>query len=395
MDFKSHIDEFIKKYAKILTSNKKRKNLSPTTINNIKSIFKKDNDAIVLFDQFGVIKYYNDTFSKVLKHDKNNMQITSIYDLFAIGANIDFENGVLTINYENGFQKIFEVSEQVITIDEVHMLKLCLKDISTNMITIKKQKQNLEKMNALLHCIDDLIFSTDKEFFINYSLGESLLIQTNTAITDSNIYEVFPSSYCNEIKKTIKKGGSIFIYNYFDPKDTLVFETKITTYGDEYIFLTKNISHLKSMSNALNYLSSYDTLTGFLNYSNLKPALERISQYSYLPIGIEKVIITGMKNINKNISYEEGDKILRQISSKIKSAITGFDITCRISGDTLAVIFPNTSEQFLEKFRNKLNLFFKELMHKYEKYDITFEIDSLFLKDSDDNYYEKIDKFLR
>ncbi len=167
MDFKIFLDEFIKKYAKILTKNKKRNKLSQVTLDNLTSIYKKDSDGVVFFDQFGKIKYSNDTFHKILKNDINNEDIKSVYDIFKVDARFDYDDSRLKITYDNGFVKIFKSIEKIVQLDDNYTLFIRLNDITDSEFQKNKFRSNLDKATTFLRSIDDLVFSTDENFYIN------------------------------------------------------------------------------------------------------------------------------------------------------------------------------------------------------------------------------------
>ncbi len=399
MDFKTYIDGIIKKYADTLTKGKKRSKFSTSTTNTLESLYKKSPNANVFFDQFGKIKYSNDSFHIILKNDKNKMEITSIYDMFTIDADFYFDAPNLYITYANGFKKVFELIVSIVNIEQNYLIHLDFFDISKLSLSVETQKNKAEKITSMLGFVDELLFSTDKELFINFSVGSSPFIEGSeekpkTNLIDNNIFEVFPTTFCNEIKSTLEKGGFSFTYTYSNGSKDMVFECKIREHKDEYFFIVKDISNLQSMSNALNYLSNYDVLTSFLNSANLGPALESISSYNYLPIGVEKIRINNIKEINENLGYETGDKILSKLSKKVKSLITGFEITCRVSGEEFAVIFPNTSKEFLQGFHSEMYGFFEKLKKAYPEQEINFSLNNLFLNDTCESYKDEILQFL-
>ncbi len=149
------------------------------------------------------------------------------------------------------------------------------------------------------------------------------------------------------------------------------------------------------MSNALNYLSNYDVLSGFLNWNSFVDALQKFSDYSYLPIATEKIIIKDMKGVNEKLGYEIGDKIIKNLSQKIKSMISGFDLTVRVYGEEFAVVLPNTSDDFVKKFHIKLADYIAELKNEYSELDLDFELQYLILSDVCENYPREIEQFLR
>ncbi len=399
MDFKSYIDEVIKTYADTITKGKKRSKFSATTTSSIQSLYAKSPNPCVLFDQFGKIKYFNNSFAVMLKNDKNQKELNSIYDMFTIDAEYTYESNRLSIVYDTGFKKIFEINKALTNIEQTYLIHLDFIDITRLSVDLEKEKAKSARLTTMLANRDGITFSTNQDLFISFSIGSSPFTSTdeespNKSLIDSNIFEIFPTTFCNEIKATLEKGGSSFTYNYKNSNKEMVFETKIYEYKDEYLFVIKDISNLRSMSNALNYLSNYDVLTGFLNSNNLSPALESISSYTYLPIGVEKISFCNIKAFNEKASYETGDEIIKTLSKKIKSIITGFDITCRLSGEEFAIIFPNTSKTFLRGFKASMHAFFNEIKEAYPEHEICFSMNSLFLNDSCESYKDEILEFL-
>jgi diguanylate cyclase (GGDEF)-like protein len=60
--------------------------------------------------------------------------------------------------------------------------------------------------------------------------------------------------------------------------------------------------------------------------------------------------IDGFKQINDSFGHLEGDKLLREFSSRLKDASRGYDYVARMSGDEFVITAPGlTSEAALEK----------------------------------------------
>jgi len=89
-----------------------------------------------------------------------------------------------------------------------------------------------------------------------------------------------------------------------------------------------------------------DGLTGLVNhktfYETLEKELWRSRRYGG-KISVIMIDVDNLKKINDTHGHRTGDKVLRQISAKIKQCIRQIDTAARYGGDEFAVILPNTS----------------------------------------------------
>jgi diguanylate cyclase (GGDEF)-like protein/PAS domain S-box-containing protein len=113
------------------------------------------------------------------------------------------------------------------------------------------------------------------------------------------------------------------------------------------VALARDISERISSEKTLHHLAYYDSLTGLPNRllfnDRLRQAVEESKRRGNF-IALMLLDIDRFKNVNDTLGHEAGDKLLREISSRLQVGMRKSDTIARLGGDEFTVIFPDLSD---------------------------------------------------
>jgi len=154
--------------------------------------------------------------------------------------------------------------------------------------------------------------------------------------------------------------------------------------------IIRDITERKRIEQELNYLATHDSLTGLpnrvlfgqlLNHS-IQSAHRNKEQLAVLFIDLDR-----FKTINDSLGHEAGDRLLKEIASRLKNTLRTVDIISRMGGDEFVIMMEDVSALHqVESLAHKiLATVMKPLILMGEECRITASIGiSVYPKDGED-----------
>jgi diguanylate cyclase (GGDEF)-like protein/PAS domain S-box-containing protein len=108
--------------------------------------------------------------------------------------------------------------------------------------------------------------------------------------------------------------------------------------------IAEDITDRKLAEERLMHLAHYDVLTSLPNrvlfYDRLRQALAQAKRSQWVT-GVMFMDVDRFKNINDTLGHAVGDRLLQQVSERLKSAVRSGDTVGRLGGDEFAIVLSN------------------------------------------------------
>lgn len=118
-------------------------------------------------------------------------------------------------------------------------------------------------------------------------------------------------------------------------------------YG-QYVYMLSDIKARKEAEERLQYLASFDTLTGIANritfQSRLNRAISRAKRHDK-ECAILFIDLNKFKPVNDHHGHEVGDELLKQVAERLKALVRSVDTAARIGGDEFVVILEDIEDR--------------------------------------------------
>lgn len=138
--------------------------------------------------------------------------------------------------------------------------------------------------------------------------------------------------------------------------------------GDKFFFtiILRDITERKLYEETIKYQAFYDSLTGLPNRLLLKDRISleiSHSNHTKQSLAIMYLDLDRFKVINDTLGHDVGDKLLKEISMRLKSCVNETDTVARMGGDEFVILLPgitheetigNTASKILQTIREPM-----------------------------------------
>jgi len=247
--------------------------------------------------------------------------------------------------------------------EEVENVIITLVNITERVQALELLKQSENRTKAIIKAIPDLFFIMNSEgVFIDYlsNVNDENLFVNKEYFINKSVSDIFgegvASLFDTAIDK-VKNTGKLELieyplymngkFNYYEARITMFDENSILT-------VVRDITKRKNDEKRIFEMSMHDSLTGLFNRNYFEEKLMSLKNEKTQNVGIIVCDIDGLKLVNDTLGHAQGDELIKNAASILKICCKEEDTIARIGGDEFVVIIPNTSEEELETYANKI-----------------------------------------
>lgn len=245
---------------------------------------------------------------------------------------------------------------------EIIEASIIFRDITEIKALRKAVELEHERLKVTMDSIGDAVITTNKQGRIQYlnPIAEQLTgwcLQDASDLPSNRVFkiinEVSGETAQNPITQCLAQDRIISLANNttlvgLDNKEygiessaAPIRDNTDSTIGVVLVF--RDVSAQRVMAKEIAYRATHDSLTGLINRGEFESLLEQhINRYRQpdLLSAMMFIDLDQFKIVNDTCGHAAGDKLLKEISSTIKSCIRHSDVFARIGGDEFAILLP-------------------------------------------------------
>ncbi len=232
----------------------------------------------------------------------------------------------------------------------------------------------------LLHHLNDAAFITDESFKIQFfnKASKNLYGQKSQLVEDSDLFDLLNFKQKNlkeTLLKQLENQQNIQIELQHSTQSekivtVLMNISRINSTTRQYLIISRDLSEQKETQARLEALNSkleqrayYDVLTGLPNRRFFEEQFEQLtfqrrSDDSNLYLAC--LDLNQFKYVNDTFGHSQGDALLEEVATRLKTALRKEDLVARMGGDEFLILLNCKSTRALRVILKRVELAFKE-----------------------------------
>lgn len=170
-----------------------------------------------------------------------------------------------------------------------------------------------------------------------------------------------PIDECRIFKAFINSEGSNVDDEVFWRADGTAFDVEYSSYpqirnGESIgaVVTFMDISKRKQKEAEIEYLNSYDILTGLYNRRCFEENRSRMDNIDNLPLSVIFADINGLKMTNDIFGHTAGDELIKKSSDILKQVCRQNDVIARVGGDEFIILLPKTTGENAQRILTRI-----------------------------------------
>lgn len=143
-----------------------------------------------------------------------------------------------------------------------------------------------------------------------------------------------------------------------------------------FVVVTVLLTALRRALTRVSELTMFDALTGAYNSATFKTLLQtevtRAQRYAH-PFTLAYIDLDNFKTVNDTHGHQEGDRVLRNVVTVVKTGLRHTDVLGRLGGDEFALLLPETNALAAQNVIQKVRADLLASMHEHN-WPVTFSM---------------------
>ena len=273
--------------------------------------------------------------------------------------------------------------------------------------TVSTLDENKNQLQLILDSAAEGIYGIDVDgncTFCNISCVKMLGYTNQSDLLGKNMHSLIHHTQRDgnplqvgdcKINKAIKQGEGAHVDDeVFWRVDGTAFDVEYDSFpqvknGDIIgaVITFMDVSERKQKEAQIQYLNSYDTLTGLLNRRSFEENRAKLDIIDNLPLSVIFADINGLKMTNDIFGHSAGDELIKRSSEILQRVCRQNDMVARVGGDEFILLLPNTSRENAESILSRIQSEFKTARVQAIKCSVSLGLDT---KQSPDQSLEEV-----